>query len=226
VFGWSVKDTLFEQDTNEDLDLLDFGYSQTKWVAEQLILEAMRRGLQARIFRPALITPSVNGGGLNFDISIRLLAFMLKHGIGTTSQNQVSFSPADVVADNIVAISNESKSVGNTYHVTRDSYSNMGHITSILADLTSREFTDLTLADFVPEVIDKCGKDDLLFPLLSFFTRSITNITSMEFKRYDNSNYQQARSRVSAARKDPPLEDVVLGILRFMQRQGIAHGRT
>lgn len=224
VFGWSVLDTLFEQDTNEDLDLLDFGYSQTKWVAEQLILEAMRRGLQARIFRPALITPSVNGGGLNFDISIRLLAFMLKHGISTTSQNQVSFSPADVVADNIVAISNDSKSVGNTYHVTRDSYSNMGHITSILADLTSREFTDLTLDDFVPEVIDKCGKDDLLFPLLSFFTRSITNITSMEFKRYDNSNYQQARSRVSAARKDPPLEDVVLGILRFMQRQGIAHG--
>ena len=64
VFGWSVKDTLFETDTNPNMDHLDFGYSQSKWVAEQVVLRAMNRGLQARIFRPALLSPSIAGGGL------------------------------------------------------------------------------------------------------------------------------------------------------------------
>lgn len=221
VFGWSVKHTLLESDTNQNLDLLDFGYSQTKWASEQVVLDAMRHGLSARIFRPALITPSVTGGGCDFDISIRLLAFMLKHGIGTTAENQVSFSTADIAADNIVAISNAPESIGCTYHVTRDTYANMGHIMSILGDLTQREFTNLALSEFVPQVIERCGKDDLLFPLLDFLVRSVKNITAMEFKRYDNSNYQRVRDRVPGARQDPPLEDVVLGMLRFMRRYGI-----
>jgi len=86
VFGWSVKETLLESDTNVDLDLLDFGYSQSKWVSERVVQDAMRRGLAARIFRPALIAPSVGGAGHNSDISIRLLAFMLNNRLGTTAR--------------------------------------------------------------------------------------------------------------------------------------------
>ena len=70
IFGWSVKDTLFEVDNNEGMDNLDFGYSQSKWVAEQIIRRAMTKGLEARIYRPALISPSIAGEGFNFDISI------------------------------------------------------------------------------------------------------------------------------------------------------------
>ena len=81
VFGWSVQETISESDTNAAMDRLDFGYSQSKWVSEQVVRDAMQRGLQARIFRPALLTPSVHGGGYNFDISIRLLAFMINHGL-------------------------------------------------------------------------------------------------------------------------------------------------
>jgi len=31
VFGWAVKSVLHETDGNEDMELLDFGYSQSKW---------------------------------------------------------------------------------------------------------------------------------------------------------------------------------------------------
>ena len=221
IFGWSVEETLSETDNNAHMDLLDFGYSQSKWVAEQVVHDAMRQGLHARIFRPALITPSVSGGGDNLDISIRLLAFMLNHQIGTTAQNQVSFSPADLAADNIVAIAQDADSIDGTYHVTRDCYASMSEITSILSELTGRPFTQFSLEDFVPEVIERCRPGDTLFPLLEFLVRSIDNITAMEFKRYDNSQFQQARDRSSQARADPPLRDVVLGILRFMRRRGI-----
>ena len=225
VFGWSSKDTLFESDNNQDMALLDFGYSQTKWVSEQIVLNAMRQGLSARVFRPALIAPSVSGGGYNFDIAIRMLVFMIKNGISTTTQNQVSFSPADLVADNIVAISNLPDTVGETLHVTRDTYSTMMEITGILGELTQTEFVDYDIAAFVPLLIERCDRDDLLFPLLNFLVRSVDKITAMEFKRYDNRHYRLARARSPFGREDPSLEDVVVGILRFLRRQALVEGQ-
>ncbi|MDO8680856.1 MAG: thioester reductase domain-containing protein [Acidobacteriota bacterium] len=219
VFGWSVKETLFEGDTNAGMDHLDFGYSQSKWASEQVVRDAMQQGLQARIFRPALLTPSVHGGGYNCDISIRLLTFMINHGIGTTARNQVSFSPADLAADNIVAISRVPGSVGATYHVTRDDYASMSDITKILGELTGSTFRNYPLDAFVPEVIERCHSGDILFPLLDFLVRSVDNITAMEFKRYDNSHYRQVRDASAFGKADPPLHDVVLGILRFMRKQ-------
>src|SRR5260370_1093055 len=123
VFGWAVKSVLHETDLNENMELIDFGYSQSKWVAEQVVVDARSRGLSARIFRPALVSPSVTGGGNNFDIAVRLVAFMVNHGIGVDTLNQVSFVPADIVANNIVAISTTPVTANKTYHVTRDDYS-------------------------------------------------------------------------------------------------------
>jgi len=81
---------------------------------------ARNRGLSARIFRPALVSPSITGGGNNFDIAVRLVAFMVNHGIGVDTLNQVSFVPADIVANNVVA---ESLPLPvpriRTYHVVR-----------------------------------------------------------------------------------------------------------
>ncbi|MBM4184795.1 MAG: AMP-binding protein [Gemmatimonadetes bacterium] len=225
VFGWSSKEILYESDTNPDMELLDFGYSQSKWVSEQLVLQALGQGLSGRIFRPALIAPSTSGGVDNFDIAIRLLAFMLNHGITADTQNQVSLTPADVAANNIVAISRLPDTMGRTFHVTRDAYSSLLDVTGLFGQLTQTEFSLLSVQDFVPTMIERCRKGDLLFPLVNFFVHSIDNITAMEFKRYDSLGYQGARGRTPYGVPDPPLEDVVLGILRFMARRGVIEGR-
>jgi thioester reductase-like protein len=221
VFGWAVKKVLFETDMNENMELLDFGYSQSKWVAEQVVMDARRRGLATRIFRPALVSPSVSGGGNNFDIAVRLVAFMVNHGIGVDAMNQVSFVPADIVANNIVAISTTPGTANQTYHVTRDDYANMLDITGLITKATGRQFEIFSLPDFVPELIRRCRKDDLLFPLLDFLVGSVDNISAMEFKRYDSSCYQAARDASTWGQQDPSLEDTVNGILKFMNRKGI-----
>jgi thioester reductase-like protein len=221
VFGWAVKSVLYETDTNENMELLDFGYSQSKWVAEQVVVDARSRGLSARIFRPALVSPSVTGGGNNFDIAVRLVAFMVNHGIGVDTLNQVSFVPADIVANNIVAISTTPGTANKTYHVVRDDYSNMMDITGLITKATGRQFESFSLPDFVPELIRRCRKEDLLFPLLDFLVGSVDNISSMEFKRYDSSSYQMARDASVWGKPDPSLEDTVNGILKFMYRKGI-----
>jgi len=219
IFGWAVKEVLYETDSNHDMELLDFGYSQSKWVAEQVVMDAMRQGLPGRIFRPALVSPSVTGGGNNLDIAIRLIAFMVNHGIGVDTFNQVSFVPADVAANNIVAVSNLPDTVNSTYHVTRDEYANMVDVTDIIAKITGREFELFKLQDFVPEVIRRCTKADPLFPLLDFLIGSIDSIASMEFKRYDSSGYRRARDRSVWGMPDPSQEETVAGILRFMRRK-------
>ncbi len=221
VFGWAVKSVLHETDLNENMELLDFGYSQSKWVAEQVVVDARNRGLSARIFRPALVSPSVTGGGNNFDIAVRLVAFMVNHGIGVDTLNQVSFVPADIVANNIVAISTTAGTTNKTYHVTRDDYSNMMDITGLITKATGRQFETFRLPDFVPELIRRCRKEDLLFPLLDFLVGSVDNISAMEFKRYDSSCYQMARDTSAWGKADPSLEDTVNGILKFMYRKGI-----
>jgi thioester reductase-like protein len=221
IFGWAVKKVLYETDCNENMELLDFGYSQSKWVSEQVVMDARRRGLTTRIFRPALVSPSVMGGGNNFDIAVRLVAFMVNHGIGVDALNQVSFVPADITANNIVAISTTPGTENRTYHVVRDDYANMLDITDLITKATGRQFEIFSLPDFVPELIRRCRKEDLLFPLLDFLVGSVDNISAMEFKRYDSSCYQAARDASAWGKPDPSLEDTVNGILRFMHRKGI-----
>ena len=221
IFGWAVKKVLYETDFNQNMELLDFGYSQSKWVSEQVVMDARRHGLTTRIFRPALVSPSVTGGGNNFDIAVRLVAFMINHGIGVDALNQVSFVPADITANNIVAISATPGTENKTYHVVRDDYANMLDITGLITKATGRQFEIFSLPDFVPELIRRCRKEDLLFPLLDFLVGSVDNISAMEFKRYDSSSYQAARNASAWGKPDPSLEDTVNGILRFMQRRGI-----
>jgi thioester reductase-like protein len=221
IFGWAVKSTLFETDGNQDMELLDFGYSQSKWVAEKVVEDARNKGLSVRIFRPALVSPSVDGGGNNFDIAVRLVAFMVNHGIGVDTLNQVSFVPADIVANNIVAISTTPGTENKTYHVVRDDYSNMLDITGLITKSTGRQFEIFSLSEFVPELIRRCRKEDLLFPLLDFLVGSVDNISAMEFKRYESSEYQMARDASKWGIPDPTLEDTVNGILKFMNRKGI-----
>jgi thioester reductase-like protein len=221
VFGWAVKSVLYETDFNKNMELLDFGYSQSKWVAEQVVADARSRGLSTRIFRPALVSPSITGGGNNFDIAVRLVAFMVNHGIGVDALNQVSFVPADIVANNIVAISTTPGTANKTYHVVRDDYANMMDITGLITKSTGRQFDTFSISEFVPELIRRCRKEDLLFPLLDFLVGSVDNITAMEFKRYDSSSYQAARDASAWGKPDPSLEDTVNGILKFMHRKGI-----
>jgi thioester reductase-like protein len=226
VFGWAVKKVLYETDFNENMELLDFGYSQSKWVSEQVVMDARNRGLATRIFRPALVSPSVTGGGNNFDIAVRLVAFMVNHGIGVDALNQVSFVPADITANNIVAISTTPGTVNQTFHVTRDDYANMLDITGLITKATGRQFEVFSITDFVPELIRRCRKEDLLFPLLDFLVGSVDNISAMEFKRYDSTSYQTARNASVWGKADPSLEDTVNGILKFMERKGIISAVT
>lgn len=140
---------------------------------------------------------------------------MVNHGIGVEAQNQVSFVPADVAANNIVANSKLSASAKQCFHITRDEYANMIDIVQVISNITGRRFEMFKFCDFVPEVIRRCTKDDPLFPLLDFLIGSVDSISSMEFKRYDSSRYQAARKASELALRTPHSKIPCRGILRL-----------
>jgi thioester reductase-like protein len=220
IFGWTAKDTLLETNSNESMENLDFGYAQSKWVAEQLVLAAEAQGLTVRIYRPSFITASSGGVGSRDDIAIRLLAFMINHGIAVNARNQISFLPADIAADNIASIF-EHRDAARTLHVTADGYYNMMDITRLITREYGYPFVYYDIPRFVAEMKRRCEKDDLLYPLLDFFSRSHLKIAAMADKRYANDRYREARAQSGIGCSDPLLKDTVSYLMAFMLREGI-----
>jgi thioester reductase-like protein len=216
IFGWSSRGNLFETDNNEEMENLDFGYSQTKWVAEQMVFAAKKQGLPVRVYRPSLISASTQGIWENSDIAVRLLAFMINHRLGVYSQNQISFLPVDIVANNIVSIFKSPKSDNITLHVTTDKYYNMVDITKLISSKYGYTFEYHDISGFIREMNQRCTKDDPLFPLLNFFNRSYGKIVEMQLKRYNNQNYSIARLNSQSVYSEPPLEEVVSCIMTYM----------
>ena len=224
IFGWSVKRELLESDNNDEMQNLDFGYSQTKWVAEQLVFAAERQGLKARIYRPSFITASAAAVASKDDIVIRLLAFMIEQGIAVKAENQISFLPAEVVADNIVAIFKRRSTKARMFHITADSYYNMMDITRLITRDYGYEFVYYDIPAFVAEMKRRCTPDNLLYPLLDFFNRSQQKLAAMQQKRYNNDNYREARRSAAVGPNEPTLEEVVSYLMAYMRREGLIGG--
>jgi thioester reductase-like protein len=219
IFGWTAKETLWEADNNQEMANLDFGYSQSKWVAEQLALAAEKQGIKIRIYRPSLISASTAGVGSSDDIAIRLLAFMINNGVAVNARNQISFLPADVTADNIVAIFKQRATTARTFHVTADCAYNMIDITRLLTSEYGYRFTYHDIPDFVAKMNRLCTKSDPLYPLLDFFNWSHPRISAMQHKRYDNSAYREARRQAGAIHGDPPLSKTLSYVMAYMTRE-------
>lgn len=219
IFGWTVKDMLWETDQNEAMASLDFGYAQSKWVAEQLVFEAGKKGLKVRVYRPSFISASTTGVGSKDDIAVLLLAFMINHGIAVNALNQISFLPADIAADDIAAIFKRRQPGARTLHMTVNRYYNMVNITRLITRNYGHRFVYHDIPGFVAEMKRRCTRDDRIYPLLEFFTRSHLKIAAMQHKRYNNDRYREAMRLSCIVRGDPPLEDTLSYMMAYMLRE-------
>ncbi|SON61764.1 4-hydroxyphenylalkanoate adenylyltransferase [Mycobacterium simulans] len=230
IYGWSTKPVVGESYANEEMSGLDFGYSQTKWVAEQLVLAAQRQGLDVRIYRPSLISPTSSGFGSQDDILVRLTAFMIEHGVAVSALNQISLLPADLIADHIVALmglpAEAGNACGHVFNMTADGYYNLMNITRLLSERYGYRFTYYDIPDFAEQLNLRCGPSDPLYPLVDFLTRSSNKIAAMRDKRYDNTQYRQARALAEVRLREPALTDTVDDLVRFLQRERLITEET
>jgi len=101
-----------------EVDGLPGGYSQSKWVAEQLVLEAMNRGLPARIYRPGLLAGDSRLGISNLDnVMSQLFRATCQIGLMPDLKWQVDVSLVDVAAQTIAHISTRTNNGAQIFHL-------------------------------------------------------------------------------------------------------------
>ncbi|KAI0377784.1 putative NRPS-like enzyme [Hypomontagnella monticulosa] len=134
VEGWSEDAMLSVDEVSEKL--LD-GYGQTKWVAEQLILEAAKRGLPARIYRPGTISGHSASGSTNtYDLLNALIVESLQLGYAPDIEGWLAeMTPVDFVSKAITSLADLEDTDQRVFHLGDPSPIPTKDIFGILCDL-------------------------------------------------------------------------------------------
>jgi thioester reductase-like protein len=221
IFGLSARERCLEDECNVEMADLNFGYSQSKWVAEQLALAAGQRGLSVKVYRPSFITASQHGQYVERDLIARVFAYMIRHGISVDSINQLSLLPVDHCANNLVALSLLPDPGSRTYHLTADNYYTLQDACSLISRELGYRFDYVSLERGVEHMNAHCGKSDPLYPLRAFFNKHHRAIDGMRDKLYDSRNYRDARSLSPEILPEPALGHTVGAIVSFLQRKNM-----
>ncbi len=114
--GWSEDAMLSVDEVPEKL--LD-GYGQTKWVAEQLILEAGKRGLPARIYRPGTISGHSTSGSTNtYDLLNAIIVESLLLGYAPDIEGwYAEMTPVDFVSRAITSLADHVDTDQRVFHL-------------------------------------------------------------------------------------------------------------
>jgi thioester reductase-like protein len=107
-----------EPDPLDHGGMLYGGYTQSKWVAEQLVVMARARGLPVCIYRPGLITGHSRTGISNTeDFTCKLIKSWIKIGSAPDLDATMDMTPVDYVSSAIVHLSRMPHSLGEVFHL-------------------------------------------------------------------------------------------------------------
>jgi thioester reductase-like protein len=179
---------LFENEDIEDYEeyvALDLGYSQSKWVAEQLVKIAQSRGLPVTIMRPGFMLGHPETGVTNTtDFWSRFIKGCLEMGYFPELVNQgQEFIPINYVSETIVHLSMQSNSIGKVFHLTPPEH----NLTTIelfeLIQSLGYSLQSLPYSQWKKLLIQqtKQSPNHALVPLLPIFTEKVyKDLTIME----------------------------------------------
>ncbi|XP_077966537.1 uncharacterized protein LOC120348546 [Styela clava] len=98
---------------------LEDGYSQSKWVAEQLVMHAIESGLPATIYRPGNVSGDrVNAGWNSSDFNLLVIRASILTGVWPDINWSVEMTPVDFLSNAIVQLSqNFSIAMHKVFHL-------------------------------------------------------------------------------------------------------------
>jgi len=113
-----------EDDLEKDQSFNNY-YEETKFLAEVEVQQAMRGGLPATVYRPAIVVgDSRTGATQKYDGPYAVIRLILKQPlvamvpvIGDPSMVRVNLVPSDFVVDAIAHLSGDSKAIGKVYQL-------------------------------------------------------------------------------------------------------------
>ena len=171
---YAQANTIWEQDQLPHCEGLSDGYSQSKWVAEKLMMAARSRGLPVCIYRPGMITGhSQTGASKTDDLACRLIAGFIQMGSAPDLDVELSLTPVDYVSSAIVHLSQQPSSLGKAFHLVNPQPI---HLSNLVAQINNFGFPVQQIAydKWQVELVNVKSVDRALTPIASMFTEKVT----------------------------------------------------
>ncbi|KAI7871204.1 L-aminoadipate-semialdehyde dehydrogenase [Spinellus fusiger] len=210
----SVKDKrVLETDALEGSRTgLETGYGQSKWVAERLIMEARKRGMQATIIRPGYILGDSRTGVTNTDDFIwRLLKGCIEIKCIPSISNDVNTCSVDYVASVVAAAAyhDQMSSPLGVFQVTHPSIFTYSDLLGSLLTY-GYECKQTSYIEWRNSLMDHTlqSQNHALFPLLHFVLDDLP--TSTKSASLDDSNTQAILKQDNVA--CPLMGDELMGL--------------
>jgi thioester reductase-like protein len=146
------------------------GYTETKWVAEQLMLQARARGLPTSIYRAPFILGDARGVVTRENLVVTMLIGSLQGGAWPAEDVTTPTIQVDALSRALVHLANQREAAGRTYHLissTSATWTLFGHALQECGyplDLVSYPEWKQRLREFGR------APDNALRPLVHFFT--------------------------------------------------------
>ncbi|OGM48910.1 putative polyketide synthase [Aspergillus bombycis] len=129
------------------------GYTQSKFVAESIVWDAMENGFPIAIYRPTVVTgDSHTGACKREDMVNRLMANCIRLGCyPNPPQQRFHFIPVDFACSAISRISLNSTSLGHAFNITQpdqDKVITLGEVYNILSNYSPTPLISVSTAQF------------------------------------------------------------------------------
>jgi len=176
-----------ETDISNDIQGLDDGYSQSKWVAEKLVMQARDRGLPVCIYRPSDISGHSQTGISNLDDFLnRKIKGCIQVGMLPPMDDiEYNMVPVDYVSRAIVHLSRQSESLGKAFHLVNPRSILWGEISNRIRSL-GYPLEQTSFAQWRTEISRQ--KENALYPLLSLFPQNTDEKQSFMEPQFDCQN--------------------------------------
>jgi thioester reductase-like protein len=152
---------------------IELGYTQTKWVAEKLVVQARDRGLPVSIYRPPLIAgDSRTGYWFTDDFICRFIKGCIQLGTMPVMSNRLTMSPVDYVSRAIVYLSLQPTSLGQAFHLNNPDPASWAEFVGAINDLGYPVET-VSFEQWITQLAAAVERspDNALSELLPFFLR-------------------------------------------------------
>jgi amino acid adenylation domain-containing protein/thioester reductase-like protein len=170
------KNKVGEEEYLNSGDVLDCGYTQTKWVAEQLIIQARSRGIPTSIYRPGMLTGHSQTGASNTnDLMCRIIKGIIQLKYAPALDLNVNLIPINYASQAIAYLSKHETSLDRVFHIVNPQVISWKQLFQTISDLGDR-IQFISHEEWQQKLLQlDCNADNALSPILALFTEKSEN---------------------------------------------------
>ncbi|WP_416291319.1 SDR family oxidoreductase [Nostoc sp. UHCC 0251] len=153
---------------------MKLAYSQSKWVAEKLMMIACNRGIPVSIYRPPFISGhSQTGAWYKDDVICRTIKGCIQMGSMTDITDRLDLAPVDYLSQSIVYLSQQKDSIGKAFHLNNPQSSSWNELTDFIGSL-GYPIQHIAYQDWQVQLSNTVrSRENPLYHLLPFFLKKL-----------------------------------------------------